>query len=64
VEEVTPTANYDNGFLEIQIPKKKRQSKEIVVKVQSNSTTNTEAQVISSKHQIEAEVEPKEVEDE
>ena len=64
VEEVTPTASYDNGFLEIQIPKKERQSKEIVVKVQSNSTTNTEAQVISSKHQIETEVELKEVEDE
>ena len=66
VEEVTPTASYDNGFLEIKIPKKERQSKNIVVEVKTNQNLSNKAEsnMISGHQQIGIQVNSQEDEDE
>ena len=66
VEEVTPTASYENGFLEIKIPKKQRKSKEIVVEVKTNQNLDSEAEanMITGRKPIGIQVNPQEDEDE
>ena len=66
VEEVTPTASYDNGFLEIKIPKKQRKSKEIVVEVKTNQNLDSEAEanMITGRQPIGIQVNRQEDEDE